>query len=1136
MQTVLPISVALIFFLLYPFFFLYTTDVTTITSGVSNLPHHVWTDARPLGDRDAVEPDVIMRSIWVHGSYMKALERNVLLGALELQDELLGPTTDFNPRQPASTRHLPSPSKDLSREERDTYHIVNGLTSQSWFFHSPLQYWSGSAENITNDRDIISTVNARKTQSTSVNVTLRHSIVFSGKRFEERKLVAADALVITLIHLRDSPVGKQWVRKAEMLADRLKDRWTIIPADGLSTSSRLYEFQFLPMTWVDWILLTVAYSLALPYLMLSLSKLRAVRSRFGLIIAILAQIVASIGSSFTICAIFKIDLSRIPSYGYPLVILTISVENSFRLINAVIMTSSTKSIPNRIGEAFGATAHTAVANRLQNIIALYGLSRITAPGISAWCAFAAVATIFDSLFMATFFLSVLSVDVRQKELIELEKASVKRQKCPQYPHGAQDWIDTLRRIRLGEVTLSTRVAGTIVVFGFVLIAQSHYAPESRRQWLNWIVSFGSADHVPQKSSLLVDIHQARSPTSWLRLQDHETAREVIKVVKPLGHSYVSRVYEPIVFVLKGSNRTPGSGEPFLLPAVYDFIHNEIPRFVVFLLTVVAMALIFTKYLLGGEFKRLGEPEHPDDEPLLSVKSLPQGHLLDVVNLAVSPSGHLVSAGLDRVIQIWDIPSGLSGQIISQPNDAVVDPFPILATAIDEDSKWLAFVSVDRVMLWDIEKHRWNTSMRVDLGGHKPEAAFFTASQAHLIPSLVVVRRNGTMVEVEPELAELKEFTICRTPLIWAVAFAEPHATTQYPTQQSILTASKKNCIHFVRRCGDAWVSTEVKLSERGAKDVHSLMPMPAFSAYLIGRPESVDLVDLASGSVVNTFQTEPMRKGSLRHTYSCQTAQSGITSLTLSYVNSQTGDLVIQTYLPNNDHDAIYSHNPSESQRRLWGETTQTTRHVANPGKWETLSNGRIVGVRHKTPQVTKDHQSSSPISATTLAANGLRRRSSAMGEKYAGGAKSAKRIDNDAWEAWVIDHLNGGNDGGLDDAISLESIPLNRSNYDKNIDSVDGRRQHYYHGLMISELGPLVKLGTSSVAVGFGNVVKIITVGHEHFDQPKDRLTRDNLRNLSASSRRKRERERASGGGGYSVAGGPRRGSASISDLGWDR
>ena len=135
----LVISVLVAAVLVYPFPFLYSTD---FTNGASNLPHHVWTDARPLGDKNGMEADVIMRSIWVHGSYMQALEKDVLFGALELQDQLLGPTAYFSPRQDLANTELPDSSAiNLTPSERDAFHVINGLTDKSWFFHSPLQYW-----------------------------------------------------------------------------------------------------------------------------------------------------------------------------------------------------------------------------------------------------------------------------------------------------------------------------------------------------------------------------------------------------------------------------------------------------------------------------------------------------------------------------------------------------------------------------------------------------------------------------------------------------------------------------------------------------------------------------------------------------------------------------------------------------------------------------------------------------------------------------------------------------------------------------------------------------------------------------------------------------------------------------------
>jgi hypothetical protein len=241
--------------------------------------------------------------------------------------------------------------------------------------------------------------------------------------------------------------------------------------------------------------------------------------------------------------------------------------------------------------------------------------------------------------------------------------------------------------------VSTRVAGTMVVLGFILIAQAHYTPDSGRQWLRWIFStpWRNSGEVDTSKSSLLDIHQARSPTSWLRLQDHETAREVINVVKPWAHSYVARVYDPLIFVLKGADRNPRGKEPYLLPAVYDFFHHEMPRFTVLLLILVGLLLMLTNWLLGDEFQFAEDPDHPEDEPLLSVKALHHGHELDIARMAASSDGHLVTIGLDRVIQIWDVRAGTRSQVMFDPDDPAEDFLPHLGLTMDEDSRWSSVV-------------------------------------------------------------------------------------------------------------------------------------------------------------------------------------------------------------------------------------------------------------------------------------------------------------------------------------------------------------------------------------------------------------------------------------------------------------
>lgn len=720
---------------------------------------------------------------------MNALDPEILVPALELQDELLGSTEHFDPRQTlVAVSPIDKPADaDLSPTERDSVHIVNGVTNQAWFFHSPLQYWDCSRDNILADRDILATVNERKNLSTSVNVTLRHSVVFSGKRFESRRLVAADALVITLLHLRDSPVGHQWERKAATLAEKVKDRWDVYPPEGHITTSTPYEFQFRPMSLQDSLTLAVAYGLAVIYFFMTLSKLRAVKSKIGLIVTVITQVMFAIMSSFTVCAIFNIDLSRIPRAAYPLVILAMSLENIFRLINAVILTSSRDSTSSRVGQAFGQTAPIALVSSMQNVTILIILSKIMSPGVAGLCIFLAVAIVFDVFYLSTFFLSVLSVDVRRTELSDsLAKAAMR----PYHRHvtnlGAQKtWFE---QVINGKTPLSTRIAGTFVMVGFVLIAQWHFFRSDNTVLHSTMTLLKDVDmsHFLGETheSILDQINQARSPTSWLRLQDHETAHELINIIKPSSHSYVAQVFDPLVFVLKGSDRSPRSKEPTLLPAAYDFFNHQLTQFVVIVIVIVALLRLLISYLLWEDEGGNDSDSEDEDAPLLTVKSFPERHSLDVAMLATSKEGHIVTAGLDRVTRVWHACRKDTDYEIPDSPVEEESIFPIQAMAIDDGSRWLALKSPFRVALWDLTARAWGPSTPVDLV-QRPEAMFFTSSEGQSIPSLIIVRRNGTLVEFDAEKGIVEDYAICKSALLCA----EPMVNTgNVPSMPLIMMA------------------------------------------------------------------------------------------------------------------------------------------------------------------------------------------------------------------------------------------------------------------------------------------------------------------------------------------------------------
>lgn len=259
---------------------LFQTDSPAATS-LRNLPKHVWTSTTGIdADRTA---DVIVRQVWVHGDYMKAVELPVLRKAMHIQDALIG--TGFGDNDgiaPISPQALGS---DLSGC------LAPASTGQKWGYHSPVMYWNCSLEALENDQHLLNTINEKIRLPTAFNLTLRPSTVFAGKIFSGTKLRAADALVITLFDRTDAGLGDTWDSRSRELADQISPEWTVYPPDGQSTKNQLYEFRFRPMTLSDDILLAASYLVTAIYVIWRMMKLRAVKSWFGLLVTISVKVI-----------------------------------------------------------------------------------------------------------------------------------------------------------------------------------------------------------------------------------------------------------------------------------------------------------------------------------------------------------------------------------------------------------------------------------------------------------------------------------------------------------------------------------------------------------------------------------------------------------------------------------------------------------------------------------------------------------------------------------------------------------------------------------------------------------------------------------------------------------------------------
>ncbi|KAM0470260.1 hypothetical protein ACHAPX_010048 [Trichoderma viride] len=1064
--------------LIYPVPFLYTTDFII---AASNLPHHVWTAAQPLRYDAAIAPDITMRSIWIHSSYMQALSPDVLLSALELQDELLGTTQDFGPGRYSGLPPPDDPNALLSPAQRDSLHVVNGLTDQSWAFQSPLLYWNCSRQRILADDDILATVNDRKNQSTPANITLRHSIVFSGKRFEDRRLLAADALVITLLYRSASPVGRQWEKIAPSLPSKVGDKWDMYPANGQVSGSQLYEFKFRPITAQDSIIFAVAYAVALLYFLMNLTKLRAIKSKIGLIVTVIAQIFLSIVSSLTVCAFLNLDLSRIPRAAYPLIVLIMSLEHILRLMNALIRTPSEDSTSNRIGYAFGEIAPAALATAIQNCAILVALSRVVSPGVSEFCIFAAVAIVLDTFYLSTFFLSVLSVDVRRMELGDaLAKESMRRNRNSNQNRNSS-WA---KRILEGKIALSTRVAGTIVVLGFVFVAQSHFFGDgdiSRRlSQLYGGKSLEPSISSPSKSSLLKEIHQARSPTSWLLLQDHDAAHEIIRIIKPSAYSYIARVYEPLVFVKKGSNRVPRMKESILSPAVLDFINHQLTALVFIDFLVVFLLRRLTAYLLPDDKAKREGLRDPTEEPSLEVTTLSGGHGLDIAMLAYSSGGYAVSVGLDRKICLWDLNNENRRYTISDPERDVGIRFPVLAIANDEDSDWLAILSSDAVTFWNTATNVRGPIVAIETFNQKPTAFFLEPSPSSDIPKPVIVWKNGAVIDLKPTSGESSEFMLCSglTCARQLLSIAGEHQTPNV----YLIATSRNGDIHIVERIGLSWGKPKIFTGKLTGDEIHQVVPLSPLPYFLASSKSDVHLLNLNDGSIAWSFSTENLRPRSLDCAFSCHRASNaisiGLKSFTLSYQALDSGYGILHTFIPHEDDDAIFLQNYGDDRAISgwcgWPEAVQTKKRIDNPGVWRVLHDGSAIGLRRR-PRTEPRNRQQPAISS-------VRKR-----------LPSAKSQEVGAFNCWELWRAASGDRQDID-----EVTPLFPSDEDPG-------------QMIVCEPGPGVKFGESSVAFAFGNVIKLAQLSG-HKTSGINEVSHESLMNMATRRRKGGTVARATG------------------------
>ncbi|KAI6794111.1 hypothetical protein KC361_g5786 [Hortaea werneckii] len=1030
------VSVAIAMGFSYPTLFLSENP----TAGFAAYPHHVWTTARPfIGEERLI--DVEMRQIWVHGSYMNALNKSVLNSALGIQQAIVGP------------ERLTSVYPTLNDQLR--------TGAISWGYHSPLMYWNNSADTISGDEDVVRTINDQSRTSSSLNVALRPASVFAGKRFDRKKLRAADALVITLMNKAGDGVGGRWEDSMEALASGACRNCTLFPHDGRVTRNKVYEFSFVPLSLQENIALTFAYTCMALYVLLSLRRLKAFHSRFGLVVTAITQMTCSVLASVTICGILKINLSTIPQNAYPFVVLVVGLENMFRLINGVLAYPATMATDQRIANALGDVGPVSVATAGQNLIILSLLSYFVSPGVAAFCAFACIATLFDAFFLLTFFVAVLNVDIRRFELQDtLARSTQQRARRRPSPVDSRSlkhtWFDALVQ---GRLPFSTRMAGTAVTTTFILSLNYHFFERHEKvtslRHLLGLARGGSRSVADFDTFTPPPMNATLTPGEWMRMQDFDTAKEVMRLAKPGADSFVIRVFAPLIVVLADADRTgaPLGTEAWVHALRSYAIHHFYPVAVAVVFAVAFVAVLMN-FLLYSE---AGEEVFPEEERQadgLSLRSVSLPHRLDIIKLAGTEKAHFVTVGLDRTIAVSLFDRAQQDyKTIGMPAEVTSNlRWPIRACLLDDSGEYLALhCADDQVVFFSCATGRL-LEQSLNYPDDNPPVLFryfkVQGKEAGAKTWLVILTSGGRLLtSCMGEKGDGESKRLSEKPLVGAALIASNIQSRKlyHVTEDAQLVGYSWGEDGWKESCsGPLPLDTQYGgLSSAVSITTHQDL---GHEILMVRSEKEVLFVD---GSTLNTLSKIDLETpvaditlGNTAHCAACGSVALRSVGLISEIEHNGSSEMTVLSARDGELRGALcLRHNTSSCHS--FAQASKAKHKVQNAaGSLCALDSQVVLGLRRLPPQLNEDV---SPAKHSSSAQIRHRRRASTRP------STTSREI---TWEAFKVS-LNG----------EIESTPVLANEQSEAEGS----------SLYVNSAGPAVALDHQSSAVAFGNQVKVI-------------------------------------------------------------
>lgn len=750
-------------------------------------------------------------------------------------------------------------------------------------------------------------------------------------------------------------------------------------------------------------------------------------------------------------------------------------------MNAVLAYPPQMPTTVRIANALGDVGHLSLAATGQNLAIVWLLHKVVSPGVQAFCTFAAAALIFDFCFHLIFFVAVLNVDVRRVELQDSIERVDSLTKTKSSTRLKRYWTDAFLS---GRLPVSSRLAFPAVSICFILGLNLQFSDSESliRLIINTLSVLGGQltqslpDSVP---AFAAPINQARTPQTWLRLQNYQTAEEVIKLVKPTAHTIVARIYDPLAIVLKGSDRggIQSGSQAFIL--LRETLRKHLYPFLLALGFCVGVTVLLMQYLLWVEI--LEEEDHAlPTKAVFTVKRLPQCHQLDVFRLAISGKGDMIAAdynkqsifyGFNSASQTWSLTLlAISGLPVNfWPNSCLTMDISGQVAALANNEGWIA--------IWDVNGKRFTQYTHHEHWHGRPilfELVAFDIYSPDTL-ALIIVTTNGTLTihNLKDKSSTIKlalgDPSIVHACLIRSGRRLYAYVITQTGNVLTVdLSSDHLDILPLF--------ALDSRLLSDQSGQVRWLAISASLEVVVVIRKDHVDVVNTKTRLLIHRMLLPQFAPKSLRILHSnprtCPTCQSvAVHSFSVAYTDPITKSIIMRTYSAvTGDYSSLICFRPAtntNSSTCSGLESASVAEHrVENPGQWETTNDQAIVGIRHPLLSNTgngssiKHHQytsiRTSPASSTAVALPS-QRFSILTPRRLRQSSKSSLPNANAQWEVYTLSAA------GIFSILPLQSLPGD---------------------LFVHKTGPISRIGKRSLVFVLGNVIRVVTVGSERIEE----------------------------------------------------